>query len=107
MSIEKEILSYVEVEIEVCLFSLARYLTPFHRYSAATILALLQEVNQFASSKINWDSLVKMTSTGISCPREYQMLWRHIAYRHPLEDNTEHDSKPLVSLIVANAMIDL
>ncbi|KAG8503214.1 hypothetical protein CXB51_001068 [Gossypium anomalum] len=47
------------------------------RYTATTVLALLQEVAQFPGVKLDWNALVKKTSTGISNAREYQMLWRH------------------------------
>ena len=59
----------------------------FGRYSAATILALLQEVaHLMQSEKINYDELVAKTTTGITNAREYQMLWRHLAYREPLPE---------------------
>ncbi|XP_041993797.1 uncharacterized protein LOC121744332 isoform X4 [Salvia splendens] len=38
--------------------------------------------------------MVKNTRTGISNAREYQMLWRHLAYGHDLADQLE-DSNPL------------
>nr|XP_011464686.1 PREDICTED: uncharacterized protein LOC101299478 isoform X2 [Fragaria vesca subsp. vesca] len=61
--------------------------TLLQRYSAATILALLQEVaHLMQSEKINYDELVAKTTTGITNAREYQMLWRHLAYREPLPD---------------------
>ncbi|XP_038989142.1 uncharacterized protein LOC103701275 [Phoenix dactylifera] len=65
------------------------------RYSATSILALLQEISQFAGPKIDWSALVKKTSTGITNPREYQMLWRHLAYRDKLLDKVEDKSEPL------------
>ncbi|XP_042495372.1 uncharacterized protein LOC122074563 [Macadamia integrifolia] len=65
------------------------------RYTATTIIALIQEVAQFADVKIDWNSLVKKTSTGISNAREYQMLWRHLAYSHTLPDKCEDGSEPL------------
>lgn len=67
------------------------------RYSPTTVLALLQEVAQAPDAKIDWNDLVKNTSTGISNPREYQMLWRHLAYRHALLDDLEDEKAPLVS----------
>lgn len=67
------------------------------RYSPTTVLALLQEVAQVPEAKIDWNELVKNTSTGISNPREYQMLWRHLAYRHALLDDLEDEKAPLVS----------
>lgn len=60
-----------------------------HRYSATTILTLLQEVSLFVDVKIDWKALVKTSSTGISNPREYQMLWRHLAYCEPLLDKVD------------------
>ncbi|KAL2489059.1 uncharacterized protein Fot_42351 [Forsythia ovata] len=67
------------------------------RYSATTVLVLLQEVAQVSVSqvKINWNELVKRTSTGISNAREYQMLWRHLAYRDALIDTFDNDAQPL------------
>ncbi|XP_023545927.1 uncharacterized protein LOC111805215 isoform X1 [Cucurbita pepo subsp. pepo] len=69
--------------------------TILRRYSPTTVLALLQEVAQVPEAKIEWKELVKNTSTGISNPREYQMLWRHLAYRHALLDNLEDEKAPL------------
>jgi len=66
------------------------------RYTATTILALLQEVAQFDGAKIDWNALVKKTSTGISNAREYQMLWRHLAYRHVLPEKFDDGAHPLV-----------
>ncbi|XP_011623501.1 uncharacterized protein LOC18434619 isoform X1 [Amborella trichopoda] len=65
------------------------------RYTATTILALLQEVAQFAGPKVDWNVLVKKTSTGISNAREYQMLWRHLAYRTALAEKLEDDAEPM------------
>ncbi|XP_043713388.1 uncharacterized protein LOC122661935 isoform X2 [Telopea speciosissima] len=65
------------------------------RYTATTIIALIQEVAQFADVKIDWNSLVKKTSTGISNAREYQMLWRYLAYSHTLLDKSEDGAEPL------------
>lgn len=69
----------------------------FFRYSPATVLTLLQEVANFPGAKIDWHGLVKKTSTGISNAREYQMLWRHLAYRNTLLDRLEDVAEPLVS----------
>lgn len=71
----------------------------FDRYSATTILSLLQEVSQFASVKIDWKALVQKSSTGISSAREYQMLWRHLAYRDSLLEKVEDGAEPLVGFI--------
>lgn len=65
------------------------------RYAVTTILALLQEVEQFADSKLSWKELVKKTTTGISNAREYQMLWRHLAYREGLDEKLEDVVEPL------------
>ncbi|KAJ0085400.1 hypothetical protein Patl1_08666 [Pistacia atlantica] len=68
------------------------------RYTANTVLALLQEVAQSPGVKLDWNALVKKTSTGISNAREYQMLWRHLAYRNPLLEKLEDGASPLVVL---------
>ncbi|KAL5714386.1 hypothetical protein ACHQM5_016353 [Ranunculus cassubicifolius] len=63
------------------------------RYSASTIISLLQEVAQFPDTKIDWNELVKYTETGIGNAGEYRMLWRHLAYRAELgADSFEDDS---------------
>lgn len=67
-----------------------------YRYTANTVLALLQEVAQSPGVKLDWNALVKKTSTGISNAREYQMLWRHLAYRNPLLEKLEDGAQPLV-----------
>ncbi|KAJ9166464.1 hypothetical protein P3X46_021215 [Hevea brasiliensis] len=69
--------------------------TLLQRYTANTVLALLQEVAQFQSVKIDWNALVKTTTTGISNAREYQLLWRHLAYRHALFEKLEDGAQPL------------
>lgn len=71
----------------------------FRRYTATTVLALLQEVAQLEESKIDWNAMVKRTMTGITNPREYQMLWRHLAYRDAMLENLEDEAKPLVSIL--------
>ncbi|XP_075508416.1 uncharacterized protein LOC142545244 isoform X2 [Primulina tabacum] len=65
------------------------------RYSVETLLTLLQEVERVAGDKIDWDELVKNTATGISSAREYQMLWRHLAYGNMLEDQIDSDAEPM------------
>uniref|UniRef100_M8CQW9 Uncharacterized protein n=1 Tax=Aegilops tauschii TaxID=37682 RepID=M8CQW9_AEGTA len=51
---------------------------------------LLQEVAQHAERRsIDWRALVAKTATGITSAREYQMLWRYIAYRHDFIENAE------------------
>ncbi|CAL9108305.1 unnamed protein product [Musa acuminata var. zebrina] len=65
------------------------------RYSPAVILTLLQEVSQVADVSIDWSALVKRTATGITNAREYQMLWRHLAYHHALLEKTDDAAEPL------------
>ncbi|KAJ8561396.1 hypothetical protein K7X08_027586 [Anisodus acutangulus] len=65
------------------------------RYPATTMLAVLQEVVQVADEKIVWDALVRKSTTGIANAREYQMLWRHLAYRHSLNDKLDDGAQPL------------
>ncbi|TYJ49408.1 hypothetical protein E1A91_A01G132000v1 [Gossypium mustelinum] len=69
--------------------------TLLQRYTATTVLALLQEVAQFPGVKLDWNALIKKTSTGISNAREYQMLWRHLAYRDVLLEKLEDGAAPL------------
>ncbi|KAG6517132.1 hypothetical protein ZIOFF_020512 [Zingiber officinale] len=71
------------------------------RYNLSTPLTLLQEVYEVADTdvKIDWHALVKKTATGITNAREYQMLWRHLAYRHPLLDKIEEGAEPLFNQI--------
>lgn len=68
--------------------------TLLQRYTPTTVLVLLQEVSEVEDVKIDWNQMVKKTSTGISSAREYQMLWRHLAYRDALLDRLD-DSQPL------------
>lgn len=77
---------------------LTRPLQSLRRYSPATILTALQEVTQHAQRRsIDWRALVAKTATGITSAREYQMLWRYIAYGHDLVENVEDGSpQPLV-----------
>ncbi|XP_074556980.1 uncharacterized protein LOC141812929 [Curcuma longa] len=65
------------------------------RYSPSTILTLLKEISQDPGAKKDWHKLVKNTATGITNAREYQMLWRHLAYHHTLLDNIEEGAEPL------------
>ncbi|CAE5962542.1 unnamed protein product [Arabidopsis arenosa] len=58
--------------------------TLLQRYDTITILKLLQEMAYYADTKMDWNELVKKTSTGITNAREYQLLWRHLAYRDSL-----------------------
>ncbi|KAL3613849.1 hypothetical protein CASFOL_041923 [Castilleja foliolosa] len=68
--------------------------TVLRRYSVNTVLTLLQEMSQAAGEKMDWHEMVKNTATGISGAREYQMLWRHIAYGETL-DQIDHDQNPM------------
>ncbi|KAL1204502.1 hypothetical protein V5N11_017821 [Cardamine amara subsp. amara] len=66
--------------------------TLLQRYDTMTILKLLQEMAYYAESKMDWNELVKKTTTGITNAREYQLLWRYLAYRDsllPVEDNAQ------------------
>ncbi|CAN4092362.1 unnamed protein product [Withania somnifera] len=65
------------------------------RYTALTVLTLLQEVAQVKKSKIDWNELVKKTTTGVTSAREYQMVWRHLAYRKVLLDKLDDAAQPL------------
>lgn len=78
-----------------CLISEEDISTVLQRYTANTILALLQEVVHYEGAKIDWNEIVKNTSTGISSAREYQILWRHLAYRHQLLEKLEDGAEPL------------
>ncbi|KAM1023316.1 hypothetical protein TB2_044086 [Malus domestica] len=69
--------------------------TLLQRYAPTTVLALLQEVANSPKGKIDWNRLVAKTSTGISNAREYQMLWRHLAYREALLDKLDNGAQPL------------
>ncbi|XP_008338947.1 putative GPI-anchored protein pfl2 isoform X1 [Malus domestica] len=69
--------------------------TLLQRYAPTTVLALLQEVANSPDGKIDWNRLVAKTSTGISNAREYQMLWRHLAYREALLDKLDNGAQPL------------
>ncbi|KAJ6735499.1 HOMEODOMAIN-LIKE SUPERFAMILY PROTEIN [Salix purpurea] len=70
--------------------------TLLQRYTATTILVLLQEVAQFDGVKIDWNALAKKTTTGISNAREFQVLWRHLSYRHMLPEKFDDGAHPLV-----------
>ncbi|KAJ0237664.1 Uncharacterized protein HA466_0246020 [Hirschfeldia incana] len=58
--------------------------TLLQRYDTNTILKLLQEMAFYSAVKMDWNELVKKTTTGITNAREYQMLWRHLSYGDPL-----------------------
>ncbi|KAH0903491.1 hypothetical protein HID58_042994 [Brassica napus] len=64
--------------------------TLLQRYDTMTILKLLQEMAYYAEPKMDWNEMLKKTSTGITNGRDYQLLWRHLAYRDsllPVDDN--------------------
>lgn len=63
-----------------------------------TILRMLQEMAYYSEIKMDWNELVKKTTTGITNAREYQLLWRHLSYREPLLP-LEDDAQPLVLLL--------
>ncbi|KEH18598.1 myb-like DNA-binding domain protein [Medicago truncatula] len=54
------------------------------RYDTKTLLTLFQELSNYPDTKFDWNELVNKTSTGISNAREYQMLWRCLAYGYSL-----------------------
>ncbi|CAE5957016.1 unnamed protein product [Arabidopsis arenosa] len=68
--------------------------TLLQRYDMKTILRLLQEMAYYSEIKMDWNELVKKSTTGITNAREYQLLWRHLSYRHPLL-HVEDDAQPL------------
>ncbi|KAJ8551119.1 hypothetical protein K7X08_000489 [Anisodus acutangulus] len=69
--------------------------TLLQRYDAMTVLTLLQEVGQVKDVKIDWNELVKKTTTGITNAREYQMVWHHLAYHKGLLDKSDAATQPL------------
>jgi len=54
--------------------------------------------------KIDLNVLVKNTTTGISNAREYQMLWRHLAYHKAFLEKIEDGAEPLVSLLFCSCI---
>ncbi|CAA7050398.1 unnamed protein product [Microthlaspi erraticum] len=93
--------------------------TLLQRYDTMTILKLLQEMAHYAEPKMDWNELVRKSTTGITSAREYQLLWRHLAYRNsllPVEDGAqlpdddsdmecELETSPAVSVdVVSEAM---
>ena len=67
------------------------------RYAPGTILTALQEVAQHAEGRrIDWRAVVRKSATGITSAREYQMLWRHFAYNHDLDETVGAGDQPLV-----------
>ncbi|KAL1532351.1 hypothetical protein AAHA92_32375 [Salvia divinorum] len=65
------------------------------RYSMETVFALMQEMEQAAGAKIDWAEMAKNSATGISCAREYHMLWRNLAYGEALIDQLDSDAEPM------------
>ncbi|AQK71631.1 uncharacterized protein [Zea mays] len=66
------------------------------RYNPGTILTALQEVAQHAEGRIiDWRAVVAKSATGITSAREYQMLWRYLAYHHDLNESIEAGDLPL------------
>jgi hypothetical protein len=45
--------------------------------------------------RIDWRAVVGKSATGITSAREYQMLWRHFAYNHVLDDTVDAGDQPL------------
>jgi len=73
----------------------------FCRYDVATVLTLFQELSHYADDEnFNWNELVKKTTTGISTAREYQMLWRHLAYGYSFPEDFEQEVQPMVCIIL-------
>ena len=56
----------------------------------------MQEMEQAAGAKIDWAEMAKNSATGISCAREYHMLWRHLAYGEALIDQLDSDAERMV-----------
>jgi hypothetical protein len=66
------------------------------RYSSSTIVTMLREIARCKSAKLDWVVLCKGTATGIRNPKEYQAVWRSIAYHSELDDSFEGNESPLV-----------
>uniref|UniRef100_A0A7N0UWJ5 Uncharacterized protein n=1 Tax=Kalanchoe fedtschenkoi TaxID=63787 RepID=A0A7N0UWJ5_KALFE len=79
-------------KVEITLDDL--YCCVFQRYTPSAVITLYQEIAQAcANKKIDWKELSRRTSTGITNAREYQMLWRHLAYGHPLHEKIEEEAE--------------
>ena len=52
-------------------------------------------MSYFSETNLEWNKLVKKTITGFTNVREYQLLWRHLSYHHPLPPVVD-DAQPLV-----------
>ncbi|XP_051216990.1 uncharacterized protein [Lolium perenne] len=67
-----------------------------HKYSPTQVLTVLQEVSQHAERRrIDWRALVAKTATGITSARDYQMLWRYLAYGHDFVELVDTTAQPL------------
>ena len=70
------------------------------RYNSSTLVTLLREIAKCKSSKLDWALLAKCTATGITSAREYQAVWRSIAYRAELLNAFEDNDQALVGFKV-------
>ncbi|PWZ31186.1 hypothetical protein Zm00014a_040269 [Zea mays] len=78
-----------------------------HRYHPGTILTALQEVAQHANGRcIDWRVVVAKSATGITSAREYQMLWRHFAYHHDVNESVDVDDQPLFAYMELQKNLD-
>uniref|UniRef100_A0A7N0UVB3 Uncharacterized protein n=1 Tax=Kalanchoe fedtschenkoi TaxID=63787 RepID=A0A7N0UVB3_KALFE len=72
------------------------YSCVLQRYTPSAVITLCLEIAQACgNNKIDWKQLAKRTSTGITNAREYQMLWRHLAYGHHLNEKIEEGAELL------------
>ena len=61
------------------------------------ILTALQEVAQHTDGRrIDWRAVVANSTMGITSARKYQMLWRHFAYHHDIDESVDAYDQPLV-----------
>ncbi|GFY98442.1 homeodomain-like superfamily protein [Actinidia rufa] len=74
-------------------------------YPETTVLALLQEVPQVQDVMIDWNELVKKTSTGISSVREYHMVCRHLAYNDAFAERLDDGAEPMGSVFYFTCVI--
>lgn len=66
------------------------------RYNSSTLVTLLREIAKCETAKLDWYALIKSSATGITSAREYQALWRSLAYRVELAPSFDDDDEPLV-----------
>ena len=66
------------------------------RYSSGAIVTMMREIAKCKSAKLDWAVLCKGTATGITNPKEYQAVWRSIAYHTELDDSFEDNDSPMV-----------